>query len=84
MQHFGQQNGNKNPLFAPTWHKSVNFAHCPSLPDTIFAIKNSMQKINVPILGVTDGSEARAVRDGECCVLHNLTVDKGMSIATLA
>ena len=36
-----------------------------------------MQKINVPILGVTDGSEARAVRDGECCVLHNLTVDKG-------
>ena len=36
-----------------------------------------MQKINVPILGVTDGSEARAIRDGECCVLHNLTVDKG-------
>lgn len=36
-----------------------------------------MQKINVPILGVTDGSEARAVRDGECSVLHNLTVDKG-------
>ncbi len=36
-----------------------------------------MQKITVPILGVTDGSEARAVRDGECAVLHNLTIDKG-------
>lgn len=42
-----------------------------------FAIKNSMQQINVPILGVTDGSEARAIRDGECSVLHNLTIDRG-------
>ena len=35
-----------------------------------------MQKINVPILGLKDSCEARAVRDGECAVLHNITVDK--------
>ena len=36
-----------------------------------------MQKVNVPILGLTSNSEARAVRDGECMVLHNLTVEEG-------
>ena len=36
-----------------------------------------MQKINIPILGLTASGEARAMRDGECCVLHNMTVDSG-------
>ena len=36
-----------------------------------------MQKVNVPILGLASNSEARAVRDGECMVLHNLTVEEG-------
>lgn len=34
-----------------------------------------MQKINVPLLGLTTNSEARGVKDGECSVLHNLTAD---------
>ncbi len=36
-----------------------------------------MQKMNIPILGLTSNSEARAVRDGESMVLHNLTVEQG-------
>ena len=43
----------------------------------IFTPKKDMQKVNVPILGLTSNSEARAVRDGECMVLHNLTVEEG-------
>ena len=35
-----------------------------------------MQKINIPLLGLRENSEARAGRDGECHVLHNMTVDK--------
>ena len=34
-----------------------------------------MQKINVPLLGLSTNSEARGVKDGECSVLHNLTAD---------
>ena len=36
-----------------------------------------MQKINIPILGLTSNSEARGVKDGECGIMHNLTVDAG-------
>ncbi len=36
-----------------------------------------MQKINIPISGLASNSEARAVRDGECMVLHNLTAGQG-------
>lgn len=36
-----------------------------------------MQKVNVPILGLTSSSEARAVTDGECRVLHNMTIESG-------
>ena len=36
-----------------------------------------MQKINIPILGLTTAGEARGVKDGECRVLHNLTADSG-------
>ena len=47
-------------------------------PCAIFlCLKKFMQKVNVPILGLTSNSEARAVRDGECMVLHNLTVEEG-------
>ena len=47
-------------------------------PCVIFlCLKKFMQKVNIPILGLTSNSEARAVRDGECMVLHNLTVEEG-------
>ena len=36
-----------------------------------------MQKINIPLLGLTTNSEARGAKDGECSILHNLTVDGG-------
>ena len=36
-----------------------------------------MQKVNVPILGLTSSSEARAVTDGESRVLHNMTIESG-------
>ncbi len=36
-----------------------------------------MQKINIPILGLTTSGEARGVKDGECMVMHNLTADGG-------
>ncbi len=36
-----------------------------------------MQKIDTPILGLVNNSEARGVRDGECCIMHNLTADGG-------
>ena len=39
--------------------------------------KKSMQKITIPISGVTSNSEARAVKDGECRILHNLTCEAG-------
>ena len=36
-----------------------------------------MQKINIPILGLTTNSEARGIKDGECSIMHNLTADAG-------
>ena len=36
-----------------------------------------MQKINIPLLGLTSNSEARGAKDGECIVMHNLTADGG-------
>ncbi|MBQ5662996.1 MAG: hypothetical protein IIV19_01025, partial [Bacteroidaceae bacterium] len=34
-----------------------------------------MQKINIPLLGLTSNSEARGIKDGECSIMHNLTAD---------
>lgn len=36
-----------------------------------------MQKINIPLLGLTSNSEARGIKDGECSIMHNLTADAG-------
>lgn len=36
-----------------------------------------MQKINIPILGLAMGGEARSIKDGECSIMHNLTADGG-------
>lgn len=56
----------------------VGFADAGSGRVFIFAENEcDMQKVNIPILGLTSNSEARAVVDGECMVLHNLTVEEG-------
>ena len=55
----------------------VNSANCCGCYCITFALKKTMQKINIPLLGLTSNSEARGIKDGECSIMHNLTVDGG-------